>query len=85
MQGLIHCRWDGGSCIYVERTEWVFGTVLWSARLFPPKTFLLILIFIIVDEDELEAELEALGDELAMEDELKEEEGAVPRYFVLQI
>ena len=29
----------------------------------------------------MEAELEALGDELAMEDELKEEEGAVPRYL----
>jgi hypothetical protein len=34
----------------------------------------------VVDDEELEAELEALGDELAMEDELKEEEGAVPRY-----
>ena len=34
-----------------------------------------------VDEEDLEAELEALGDELAMEEELKEEEGAVPRYF----
>jgi hypothetical protein len=35
----------------------------------------------VVDEEDLEAELEALGDELAMEDELKEEEGAVPRYL----
>jgi hypothetical protein len=34
---------------------------------------------ILVDEEDLEAELEALGDELAMEEELKEEEGAVPR------
>ena len=34
---------------------------------------------VVVDE-ELESELEALCDELAMEDELKEEEGAVPRY-----
>jgi hypothetical protein len=34
---------------------------------------------IIVDEEDLEAELEALGEELAMEEELKEEEGAVPR------
>jgi len=25
--------------------------------------------------------LEALGDELAMEEELKEDEGAVPRYY----
>jgi len=33
-----------------------------------------------VDDEELEAELEALGDELAMEEELKEEEGTVPRY-----
>lgn len=33
----------------------------------------------LVDEEDLEAELEALGDELAMEEELKEEEGAVPR------
>lgn len=33
----------------------------------------------VVDDEELEAELEALGDELAMEEELKEEEGAVPR------
>jgi len=33
------------------------------------------------DDEELEAELEALGDELAMEDELKEEEGAVPSYL----
>jgi hypothetical protein len=32
------------------------------------------------DDEELEAELEALGDELAMEEELKEEEGAMPRY-----
>ena len=32
-----------------------------------------------VDEEELEAELEALGEELALEDELKEEEGSVPR------
>jgi hypothetical protein len=38
-------------------------------------------LFFIVDEEDLEAELEALGDELAMEDELKEEEGAVPRYL----
>jgi charged multivesicular body protein 5 len=36
----------------------------------------------VVDEEDLEAELEALGDELAMEDELKEEEGAVPRYIL---
>ena len=35
----------------------------------------------VVDEEDLEAELEALGDELAMEEELKEEEGAVPRYL----
>jgi len=35
----------------------------------------------IVDEEDLEAELEALGDELAMEEELKEDEGAVPRYY----
>jgi hypothetical protein len=34
----------------------------------------------VVDDEELEAELEALGDELAMEEELKEEEGTVPRY-----
>jgi hypothetical protein len=33
----------------------------------------------LVDEEDLEAELEALGDELAMEEELNEEEGAVPR------
>ena len=33
----------------------------------------------LVDEEDLEAELEALGDELAFEDELKEEEGTVPR------
>jgi charged multivesicular body protein 5 len=34
---------------------------------------------LLVDEEDLEAELEALGEELAMEDELKEEEGAIPR------
>lgn len=33
----------------------------------------------LVDEEDLEAELEALGDELALEEELKEEEGTVPR------
>ena len=38
-------------------------------------------IDILVDEEELEAELEALGDELAMDEELKEQEGAIPRYF----
>ena len=38
-----------------------------------------VLANILVDEEDLEAELEALGEELAMEEELKEEEGAVPR------
>jgi hypothetical protein len=38
-----------------------------------------VLANIVVDEEDLEAELEALGEELAMEEELKEEEGAVPR------
>jgi len=33
------------------------------------------------DEEDLEAELEALGDELAMEEEPKGEEGAVPSYL----
>lgn len=33
----------------------------------------------VVDEEDLEAELEALGDEVALEEELKSEEGAVPR------
>ena len=35
---------------------------------------------ILVDEEDLEAELEALGDDVAMEEELKTEEGAIPRY-----
>jgi len=39
----------------------------------------LVLLTFLVDEADLEAELEALGDELAMEEELKEEEGTVPR------
>ena len=34
-----------------------------------------------VDEEDLEAELEALADDLALEEELKEEEGAVPSYL----
>jgi hypothetical protein len=38
----------------------------------------------LVDEEDLEAELEALGDEFAME-ELKEEEGTVPRYCSLAV
>lgn len=33
------------------------------------------------DEEDLDAELEALADEVAMEEELKEEEGAVPSYL----
>jgi hypothetical protein len=35
---------------------------------------------VVVDEEDLEAELEALGEELAMEDELKEEGGPIPRH-----
>jgi hypothetical protein len=43
-------------------------------------SLILLRLTFLVDEEDLEAELEALGDELAMEEELKEEEGAVPRY-----
>jgi hypothetical protein len=38
-------------------------------------------LLILVDEEDLEAELEALGDEVAMEEEIKTDEGAIPRYL----
>jgi hypothetical protein len=40
---------------------------------------------LVVDEEDLEAELEALGEELAMEDELKEEGGSIPRHPKLSV
>jgi hypothetical protein len=59
----------------------------WESRLDGRTRFLIVWVYVYVhpvnsidDDEELEAELEALGDELAMEEELKEEEGAMPRY-----